>query len=152
MMDIAKNTKKLSTAMVAVLTALNIGDEYFKIIRQLNELEKAAMQPLKELEHTKNQLAVTQTDLETREAEFEEVLKQLEEDRKNNSQSDQIREEFLREIEQLKIQLKIKDDELDKMIKTNDDLQNKLFNCQIKYVQARKELETFIETFEGEKK
>lgn len=152
MVDISKNTKKLSTAMVAVLTALNIGDEYFKLKKQLNELEKAAMLPLKELEQTKNQLAATKSDLEAREAEFHEVLKQMEESKQNPSQEDlEQRNQLTQEVEQLKSQLNQRDMELERIKNENDELQNKLFNSQIKYVQARKELENFIETFESEK-
>jgi len=152
MMDIAKNTKKLSTAMVAVLTALNIGDEYFKLKKQLNELEKAAMLPLKELEQTKNQLAVTKSELETKDFEFEEIIRKMEQDKNTTSKDELLKDELLEEIEGLKQQLSTKDVEFEKMIKENDDLQNKLFNSQIKYVQARKELENFIEAFESEKK
>ena len=152
MVDISKNTKKLSTAMVAVLTALNIGDEYFKLKKQLTELEKAAMLPLKELDQTKNELAVTQSAMEAREAEFREVLKQLEEDKKSSSQDNQVKDEVSQELEELKLELKAKNEELAKLTKANDTLQNKLFKSQMKYMQARKELDTFIETFEGEKK
>ena len=137
--------------MVAVLTALNIGDEYFKLKKQLSELEKAAMLPIKELEQTKSQLAVTKAQLEEQEEQFEETLKNLENNRQMNTENDQMNDELLNELEQLKAELRIKEDELIKMEKSNDDLQNKLFNCQIKYVQSRKELDAFIETFEGDK-
>ena len=152
MMDIAKNTKKLSTAMVAVLTALNIGDEYFKLKKQLNELEKAAMLPLKELEQTKSQLAVTKSELETKDFEFEEIIRKMEQEKTTTSKDEAFKDELLEEIQELKQQLNTKDVEFEKIKKENDDLQNKLFNSQIKYVQARKELENFIEAFESEKK
>lgn len=152
MVDIARNTKKLSTAMVAVLTALNIGDEYFKIKKQLTELEKAAMLPIKDLEHTKSQLEVTKVLLAEQEEKFAETLKKLENNKQMDTENDKMNYELLNEVEQLKSELKIKEDELIRMEKSNDDLLSKLFNCQIKYVQSRKELDAFIETFEGDKK
>ncbi len=152
MVDISKNTKKLSTAMVAVLTALNIGDEYFKLKKQLNELEKAAMLPLRELEQTKSQLAATKDDLETKEVEFQEVLNQLKEKKQSMSKKEvKEKEHLVLELEQFKEHVNVKDMELEKLAKENEELQNKLFNSQIKYVQVRKELENFIETFESEK-
>lgn len=150
MVDIAKNSKKLSTAMVAVLTSLNIADEYFKAQQEMEEFKKEAVKPLEELEQTRSQLAATLTAFKEKEMEYIQTIERLEEEKKNHVTNDAC-EKLIEEIEGLKAALNLKDNELEKMKKENEELQNKIFESQIKYVQARKELDAFIETFDEKK-
>jgi cell division protein ZapA len=162
MVDISENNKRLSTAMVAVLTSLNIADEYVKTKKQLLELKKETMEPLKELEQIRNQMAATTTEFETIQEqnkqmvqqmeEYRKTIQQLEEENQSISNHGQTCDRLEKEIEQLKIEINAKDKEVEKVVKMNDDLQMKLFDSQIKYVQARKELEAFIETFDDKQK
>ncbi|WZL74507.1 cell division protein ZapA [Clostridiaceae bacterium 35-E11] len=152
MIDIAKNSKKLSTAMVAVLTALNVADEYFKTKVEVEKLEKEGIQPLKELEQAQHQLETIKQEFQEKETKYVATINQLEEEKKNRVKSDEICDRFKKEIENLKIELRLKESELKKATKTNEELQNKLFDSQIKYVQVKKELDAFIETFDEEKK
>lgn len=152
MIDIAKNSKKLSTAMVAVLTALNIADEYFKTKVQLEKLEQEATQPLKELEQAQHQLAAIKEAFETKETKYMKTIDQLEEEKKHMVKNDEVCDRLKKEIDNLKIELRLKDSELKKATKINEELQSKLFDSQIKYVQVRKELDAFIETFDEGKK
>ncbi|QEK12485.1 cell division protein ZapA [Crassaminicella thermophila] len=150
MIDIAKKSKKLSTAMVAVLTSLNIADEYFKVKQEMEDFKKEAMKPLEELEQTRSQLAATLTAFKEKEIEYIKTIEQLEEEKKNHVTNDEC-EKLKKEIERLKSELNLKDDELENIKRENEELQNKIFESQIKYVQARKELDAFIETFDEKK-
>ncbi|KXG74384.1 cell division protein ZapA [Thermotalea metallivorans] len=152
MVDIAKKNKKLSTAMIAVLTSLNIADEYFKLKAQLEALEKEAMQPLYELDRVRGQLAAVTAEAEAQCMEYREIIHSLEEEIKKLSADGQGNQVLWKENEGLREALHEKDQEIEKIRKINEDLQNKLFDMQIKYVQSRKELEAFIESFDGEGK
>ncbi|MCT4618913.1 MAG: cell division protein ZapA [Marinisporobacter sp.] len=147
MIDIARNSKKLSTAMIAVLTCLNIADEYYKINQEIENVKEDALKPLQELEETRSQLATTIADFETREIEYKKRIEQLEEERRNNMKNNEC-EILKKEIETLKEALSLKDTEIKKAKKENEELENKVFDSQIKYVQARKELDAFIENFD----
>lgn len=150
--DIAKKSKKLSTAMVAVLTALNVADDYFKTKMQLEGLEKEAMRPLKDLEDVRAQLAVATSLMEEKGQEYKEIIRQLEEDLEQSNHKNEDHASLLTEIEHLNNLLRDKEKEMEKVLKANVELQNKLFDMQIKYVQTRKELDAFIDTFDDEKR
>ena len=152
MEDVAKKSKKLSTAMVAVLTSLNIADDYFKTKTQLEGLEKEAMSPLKDLEDVRAQLAVATSLMEDKGQEYREIIEQLQEEMKQVSHNNEDQESLLLEIGHLNGLLREKETEMEKALKANEDLQNKFFDMQIKYVQARKELDAFIDTFDEEKR
>ncbi|MBB6218248.1 cell division protein ZapA [Anaerosolibacter carboniphilus] len=152
MVVIAKQSKKLSTAMAAVLTSVNIADEYFKTKSQLEALEKEALQPLYELDQVRNQLAVATAEAEGQNQEYIEIIQRLEEDLRNATCMEQESQELLFENRELKEALSEKEQEIETIRKMNEDLQNKLFEMQIKYVQSRKELEAYIEGFDGEGK
>ncbi|TCO73630.1 cell division protein ZapA [Marinisporobacter balticus] len=147
MVYISKNGKVLSTAMTAVLTSLNIADEYFKIQEEKEAIKAQAMKPLEELEQTRNQLAATLTAFKTKEMEYIETIEALEEEKKSNPKQDEW-EQLLKKMEALEATLNLKEKELEKTMKENEKLKNKIFDSQIKYVQARKELDSFIETFD----
>ncbi|QZY56329.1 cell division protein ZapA [Crassaminicella profunda] len=147
MIDIARNSKKLSTAMIAVLTCLNIADEYYKINQEIEKVKEEAIKPLQELEETRSQLTAALADFETKEMEYKRIIEQLGEEKKNNIKNGEC-EILKKEIEDLKENLNLKDQEIKKVKNENEELQNKVFDSQIKYVQARKELDAFIENFD----
>ncbi|QXM06339.1 cell division protein ZapA [Crassaminicella indica] len=147
MIDIARNSRKLSTSMVAVLTCLNIADEYFKVNKEMESIKEEAVKPLQELEETRSQLAAVLADFEAKEIEYNKIIEQLTEEKKNNLKKDEC-EMLKKEIEALKEKLNLKENEIQKVRNENEELQNKVFDSQIKYVQARKELDAFIENFD----
>lgn len=98
MTEIMKNNNKLSTMMAAILTALNIADEYYKReereIKLKNELNKAidelekykSMNDELKSENTKlkKENSELQIELVKREAELNEVRNALEKHMKSN--------------------------------------------------------------------
>jgi cell division protein ZapA len=172
MTHIAEKNKKLSTTMIAVLTALNVADEYLKLKNQLEEkekesekslkeleetrirleqLEEAAMEPLQELEKTRSQLATVNQEFKMRENTYKETIENLKKENKNFLDGSENIEQMIEEIKQLKEELSLRDTELEEIENANDDLQKKLLDSQNKYNQVKKELEAFIETFDEEK-
>ncbi|MFZ5967987.1 MAG: cell division protein ZapA [Bacillota bacterium] len=152
MKEIAKKSKVLSTSMIAVLTSLNIADEVFKAKQKIEELENELIKPLKELEEAKSQLAASTSLLSAKDQEIREFEEMLEEEKQNTLESGTAFEQLLEEMERLKLELMEKNKELENVKKENEDLHNKVFDNQMKYVQARKELDNFIETFDTNKK
>ena len=172
MTHIAEKSRKLSTSMIAVLTALNIADEYLKMQselervqeesqkpleeleqtrKRLEELEEAAMEPLQELERTRNQLAATIQEFEMKEAAYKEIIQRMEEENKQILDENKNTKQFMETIKQLEEELQLKDIESQKSRQTNRKLQNKLTEIQNKYNQVKNELEAFIEAFDEEK-
>lgn len=54
METIAKANTKLSTSMIAVLTCINIADQYLKVKDHLEEIEKEIQQPRQEISELEN--------------------------------------------------------------------------------------------------
>ncbi|MEW9122043.1 MAG: cell division protein ZapA [Thermotaleaceae bacterium] len=174
MEEIAKKSGKLSTAMVAVLTALNVADDYFKTKEeleglenvylktkeQLESLENEAMRPLKELQEVREQLAVAKELMDEKGMEYRETVEEKEIEMKlmtdkyeeREKENQQERENFLQQIKILEEKLLGRENEIEILLKDKEAMENKLFDSQKKYVQARKELDAFIDTFDEEKK
>jgi cell division protein ZapA len=91
MVDILKNNKKLSTSLAAVLTAVNVGDDFFKCHDSEQKLKKELKKTIEELEKLKEgyhslqlenstlkgQNSDLKLDLAKREAELGEVRNSL---------------------------------------------------------------------------
>lgn len=77
MLEVADGNKRLSTAMVAVLTALNIADDHFKLKMEFEALKSRVADPTHDLNHTKEKLSVFQVELNHRNREYEEMTTQF---------------------------------------------------------------------------
>ncbi|MCC5910507.1 MAG: cell division protein ZapA [Clostridiaceae bacterium] len=135
---ISKHNSKLSTSMIAVLTCINIADQFLKLERDLDKIKEEHTNPLEELIQIKGQ--------------YDKVLKEFEEKKESlhiiQKQAEELmiyKEQLEAENKALKENLENKVVDLDKAEGIINDLQNKLFENQIKLVQARKQLEEHIE-------
>jgi cell division protein ZapA len=106
MLEIAESNKKLSTAMTAVLTALNIADDYYKLKLENDTLKKRMTNPLFDVDNTKQKLVNFNSELEKRNKEYEEMISKVEELLESSS----VYEE---ELDSLKEKLNILSYELD---------------------------------------
>ena len=116
MESVAKANNRLSTSMIAVLTCINISDQYLKLKSALEEMKKELMKPQEKI----NELEVY----------IESMHNKL------NEKDDE-------QVHILRNQLQDKENDLEKAQTLINDLQNKLFDNQIKLVQAIKELEDY---------
>lgn len=148
MKDIAAKNKKLSTAMVAVLTALNLADEWLKEREKTELLEKELQSP--------DQMVV---ELQKETANLREALKErafeIERLEKARSESEKEAEGFKRNEARLQEAIasweKNSDEEQMKrrqLEEKMEDLKNKLVDREVKLIQARKELQEFMDAFE----
>ncbi len=148
MVEIAEKNPKLSTAMVAVLTALNIADEYYKLIEKYNDIQKDLSAPINELEEVKKQLAITTDEVNKKEEKLEKISMKYEELMKDNTILKNEQDDLKDELNRLNYELKLKDSKLKKSDKIIDDLKNKLLDSEVKLIETRKELQEFIEIFD----
>lgn len=149
MNEIAAKNKKFSTAMVAVLTAINIGDEYFKMLDEHKELKVEHGRPVEELEKAKELLESYTAEIDKRKKEYQELIDEYEK-MKANFMEIEVNHSALKEVvNQLSYESNIKDSKLKKAEKINEDLKNKLVQSEVKLVQTRKELQEFIDAFDN---
>lgn len=132
---IAKANKKLSTSMVAVLTCINISDQYLKTKQELEELKRKLEQPNEEINELQRYIETIHDKLKEKEETILSLEKKVEELEGYKQEDEQ--------INMLRNQLLEKEDDLDKAQTLINDLQNKLFDYQIKLVQTTKELEEY---------
>ncbi len=147
--EIAEKNKKLSTAMIAVLTALNVADEYYKIKDSTKDLERKIVKPLDELETTKEQLAVATTERNERNREYETMVYEYEKLKEDSEKFLDEYKELEENINRLSYELNLKENKLNKSNKIIEDLKNKLVQREVKLVQTKKELQEFIEIFDN---
>lgn len=148
MNEIADKNKKFSTAMIAVLTAINIGDEYFKLVDDYQKLKMEHGRPFEELERTKELLATSAVAMDKREKDYQSLLEEYEEIKESLRNIEANHIELREEVNRLSYEVNIKDSKLKKAEKINEDLKNKLVQSEVKLVQTKKELQEFIEVFD----
>lgn len=123
---------RLSTNMAAVLTAINIADQYFKENSKLSEIEGNLNQPLKELKDVSATLGEMRAKIE----EKDRTISNLEAEVSNNME---IIEALQKEQEVLKNMLKEKEDKLREAEEISTEFQNRMYDLQIKLVELENE-------------
>ncbi|AKL94511.1 putative cell division protein ZapA [Clostridium aceticum] len=131
---VAKNNSKLSISMIAVLTCINIADQFFKLQKQLDAVTREQVDPLNKLEDVQERYNVLLKELEEKKEEFQLLQKQVEELVLS-------KENIEEENTQLKEKLQNRDEDLVNAENIINDLQNKLFENRIALVQVQKQLE-----------
>lgn len=134
---IAKHNNKLSTSMIAVLTSINIADQLLKLQNQMEGIKKEYVNPKKELEEIKTHYNLVLKELKEKKESLQVLQRQTEELVAN-------KEEIERENAKIKKELEEKENNLINAETIINDLQNKLFENQIKLVQMRKDLEEYV--------
>ena len=77
MRETFNGNKKLSTAMVGVLTALNIADELFKALSEKEELERRINSPQYELKSARDELDAVVAEYERRSQAYEKMIQEF---------------------------------------------------------------------------
>lgn len=133
METIAKANKKLSTSMIAVLTSINIADQYLKMKSHFEELEKEAKKPQQKISELERHIETLHNELNEKDEAYSDLEKKIEEIKVDKQEDGQ--------INLLKKELLEKEDDLEKAQTLINDLQNKLFANQIKLVETTNELD-----------
>ncbi|SHH24358.1 cell division protein ZapA [Tepidibacter thalassicus] len=131
MEEIAKANPRLSTAMAAVLTSLNIADELFKCSYELDEVTSKYKQPLQDLEDVTTVLEELKNSIQIKDSKIQELQAQL--------------EKYIEEITKLKKEkekleklVKEKEEKLAEAEEIANDFQNRLYDMQMRIVEMEK--------------
>lgn len=127
MEEISTKNTRLSTSMIAVLTSINVTDQYFKLMDEYELIHKQSIDPLEELDETKELLEITSEELIKKEEKILIIEEQL-------SNLLTFKEEHLNENIKIKQELKESELELLKAEEIINNLQNKLYDNQMKLV------------------
>ena len=130
--------QRLSTSMIAVLTSINMADELLKLEEKLEKAQGKYEEPLQELQKMKSKCKSLESALNNLEEENREL-------KRNNGNLGKFKEKYETETLELKEEVKNRKEESDKAEVIINELQNKLFENQIKLVQTRKQLEKYQE-------
>lgn len=143
-----------STTSAAVLTAITLTDDMFRLRKQLEETKKAVSEP-------ENQLALLKEEYDRLKGEYIQLQSQLEaaadESREKGQDIDSMRNEYdslyeeyakkdeelqklVKENSDLKVQGKNTQDKLEENSKTIAELKNQLLESQIELVSTKKQL------------
>lgn len=137
MEEVAAGNKRLSTSMIAVLTSINIADQYLKLKDAYEKLQSQQEAPLNELERIKEEHEKVLKLLAAKEAAIHSL--EAEKEKQGTYRANQ------QEIEEIKAQLNQKNEDLKKAEEMINDLQNKLFESQIKLVETRRQMEELLD-------
>lgn len=141
MRETFSKNKKLSTSMAAVLTSLNIADEYFKVQGENEELEKRMSDPRYELKKAKEELRAVTDEFEQRNQAYEKMIAEFASLIENSAVYESGVEKLRQKVQDLNDELVEKEKLLDQSNATKDQLEKDL-------KKSKMELEEFIDTFD----
>jgi len=149
MREISGKNKKLSTAMVAVLAALNMSEELFGEKEKIDNLEERNQTPDKAIKEKENEIADLKELLNERAFDIERLEKAIEEEKKASGAFKR-NEEYMKEnIASIEKRIEEKDEENRNLEKKIDEIKDKLVECEVKLIQSRTELAEFMDAFEN---
>lgn len=131
MKEMAAVNPKLSTNMIAVLTALNTADDVFKYKEELDKIKKDYTDPLDDLNRLKNLILTLEHDL----AEKNECIEQFEiEIEKKELELEELKKDR-KDFNEILLEKDRKIAEADEMI---SGFQNKIYELQMKILELEK--------------
>jgi cell division protein ZapA len=142
--EMTSKNDKLSSSMAATLAALNIAHDLFKSNEELNRLKAEAKAPLENYNKIVEQLEKEQNKNKELIMKCNTLKDEVIETKKQN-------ELLIREIENLKRAMEIKERELKENQTLIKKLQDKIYENQVELIEVKKELEEVLKTVDEEK-
>lgn len=143
MKEIAAANKKLSTSMIAVLTALNSTDEYLKAVMKNDELEKRIQDPSINQQEIQEKIDALHRNYELKSLEYERLAGEF--DKLTQSS---------REHDKVIVALKLKIEEQSRTISERDSriivLESENAELSERLALKERELIDFLDSFQGE--
>jgi cell division protein ZapA len=134
MQEIANGNSKLSTAMMAVLTALNIADDYYKLKSQYEDLVARYKNPLYDVDLTRKQVDGLSKELDKRNADYEVIIGKFEELMQRSAVYEEEMDNLREKLNVLSHELYTKEKQLG-----NSDEQIKQLEVQVDHLKTRKD-------------
>lgn len=153
MMEIAKSNKKLSTAMIAVLTSLNIADENFKLLEEQGAMQKHGDMPSGDFDTMHLQIKAMSDELEQRNRDYEKMVQDFEALMDNSSVYEEELQGLREKMNMLSYELNSKEEQLKRSNQTVRDLRKQITERdasrnEIEELMARRENKEFQLTFD----
>ncbi len=153
MMEIAKGNKKLSAAMIGVLTSLNIADEYFKLLEEQSAMGQQGHKPSGDFEAMHGQLKAMNDELEQRNRDYEKMVHDFEALMDNSSIYEEELQSLREKMNMLSYELNTKEEQLKRSNQTVRELRKQITEKdvvlhEIDELAARRENKDFQLTFE----
>ncbi len=153
MMEIAKSNKKLSTAMIAVLTSLNIADENFKLMEERDTMLKHGDMPSGDFDTMHLQIKAMNDELEQRNRDYEKMVQDFEALMDNSSVYEEELQSLRDKMNMLSYELNSKEEQLKRSHQTVRDLRKQIterdvVRNEIDELVARRENKEFQLTFD----
>lgn len=153
MMEIATGNKKLSAAMIAVLTALNVADEFFKLQEEKGAMEKQGMLPGGDFETLHRQAKALSDELEERNRDYEKMVQDFETLMDNSSVYEEELQSLREKMNMLSYELNSKEEQLKRSYQTVVDLRKQISDREAGHheldeLAARRESREYQLTFE----
>lgn len=126
--QLRNSNPKLGSTMAAVLTAVNIADEYYNEVRKNGEMNRIIKEPVKELEQMKSRVSELEKELILKEQQIQLFDTIVVEFNEKIAQKEAEKEEIVRLLEK-------KDEELKEAEEIVNDSQNRLYDLQMKVVE-----------------
>lgn len=145
MVEIADGNKKLSTAMIAVLTSLNIADEYFKLVENKTELEKRISNPGYDFEQTQKKINVMNEELDNRNRDYEKMVKDFESLLESTTVYEDEMASLREKMNMLSYELNNKEEMLKKSNNTIKELRQKIDEKDEKFKQHQENISLYID-------
>lgn len=142
--EITSKNDKLSSSMAATLAALNIAHDLYKSNEELTKLKAEAKAPLENYNKILEQLEKEQNKNKELIVKCNTLKDEVIETKKQN-------ELLIKEIENLKRAMEIKERELKENQTLIKKLQDKIYENQVELIEVKKELEEVLKTVDEEK-
>jgi len=142
--EMTSKNDKLSSSMAATLAALNIAHDLYKSNEELTKLKAEAKAPLENYNRILEQLEKEQNKNKELIVKCNTLKDEVIETKKQN-------ELLIKEIENLKRAMEIKERELKENQTLIKKLQDKIYENQVELIEVKKELEEVLKTVDEEK-
>lgn len=142
--EMSSKNDKLNDSMASILTALNITDELYKVIQELDSLKERSKTPIEEYDTLKEQVKAANEEILELEAKYNQNKDELENVRRKNQQLKINNEKDTQA-------LKLKEKELQDSQNMIKKLQDKIFDDQVQLIETKKELEEVLKLYDEEK-
>lgn len=146
--DIKSKNRKLNTTTLAVLTALNIADEYFKILEYNEELEKRVESPEYELRMIKDKLHHITREFDEKNRAYNKIINEFNSLFENSAIYENGLNELREDVNELRNVIKQKEEEIKQSDEKIKNLKHKLEDKDEKLEKSQKELDEFIREFD----
>ena len=142
--DMTSKNDKLSSSMAATLAALNISDELYRTMKELESIKSQSKTPMENYGNIVNQLKEARGKNEELEIVCNTYKDELLETKRQN-------ERLNKNIENQNKVIELKEKELQENQNMIKKLQDKIFDNQMELIEIKKELEEALRLYDSEK-